>query len=157
MVHSEEHGDPDLFIVLVDLDVVKSVDDPVDELDSERLVVRRDIDPIPSNEAGILARRVRKGWVAAERPTVPKADEHPQLDDLPRDPEHLCRLFNDGVEGRIVGGIHERDEAFVRRDQPRIDQASAFRLAEPPTYGVAPLLQRGKTLRRRGAQQRFWP
>ena len=35
MVQPKEHGDPDLFIVLVDLDVVKSVDDPADELDSE--------------------------------------------------------------------------------------------------------------------------
>jgi hypothetical protein len=28
MVQPQEHGDPDLFVVLVDLDVVKSVDDP---------------------------------------------------------------------------------------------------------------------------------
>jgi hypothetical protein len=88
MVQPQEHGDSDLFVVLVDLDVVKSVDDPVDELDSERLIVGIDVDPVPANQAWVSARRVRDGWVAAERPTVPKADEHPQVDDLLRDPEH---------------------------------------------------------------------
>jgi hypothetical protein len=93
----------------------------------------------------------------AERPTIPKADEHPQVDDLLRDPEHPRRLLHDPVEGRLVGGIQERNEAFVRRDQPDIDQPSAFRVAKPPTYGVAPPLQHGKTVRRRGAKQRFCP
>ena len=82
MVQPQEHGDPDLFVVLVDLDVVKSVDDPVDELDSERLIVGLDVDPVPANQAWVSARRVLDDWVPAERPTIPKADEHPQLDDM---------------------------------------------------------------------------
>src|SRR5919198_6044715 len=113
MVQPKEHGDPDLLIVLVDLDVVKTIDDPVDELDPERPVVRRNVDPIPADGAGVSTRRVRNGRIAAECPTVPRADEPPQLDNLFRDAERLCRLFHHPVEGRLVGAIHQRDEALA--------------------------------------------
>jgi hypothetical protein len=157
MVQPQEHGDPDFFVVLVDLDVVEAVHDAVDELDSQRLIVDRDVDPVPSNQAWVSARRVRDGRVAAERPMIPKADEHPQVDDLSRDAEHPRRLLDDPVEGHLVGTIQERDEALVGRDQPGIDQPSTFRMAKSPTKGFAPALQRGKTVGRGGTQERLWP
>jgi len=66
----EEHRDTNLFVILVDLDVVKAVDDTVNELDAQRLIVRADVDPLPSHQTRIRTRRIGLRRLASECPTV---------------------------------------------------------------------------------------
>jgi len=46
-IEAYEDCHQNVVVVLVDLDVVETVDDPLKELDTERLIVRCDINPIP--------------------------------------------------------------------------------------------------------------
>jgi hypothetical protein len=46
-IEPHEDGHLNALIVLVDLDVVETIYDPFKELDTERLIIRSDIDPVP--------------------------------------------------------------------------------------------------------------
>jgi hypothetical protein len=75
LVQSEEEGDADLLVVFVHLDVMKAIDDPVDEFDPQRLIVGGNVDPLPPFEARIESGRVRACGLAGERPARPAALE----------------------------------------------------------------------------------
>jgi hypothetical protein len=46
-IEAYEDGHQNVVLVLVDLDVVETVYDPLKELDTERLIIRSAINPIP--------------------------------------------------------------------------------------------------------------
>ena len=65
----EPHKDGHLnaLVVLVDLDVVETIYDPFKELDTERLIIRSDIDPVPWHGPWVRARRVRNRRISTDR------------------------------------------------------------------------------------------
>ena len=67
-VEAQEDGHANVLVVLVDLDVVEAVYDPVKELDSERPIIRLDIYPIPPDRAEVSTRRVRNRSTSSGRP-----------------------------------------------------------------------------------------
>lgn len=67
-IEAQEDGHAYVLVVLVDLDVVETVYDPVKELDSERLIIRLDIYPIPRDRPEVSARRVRNRRISTGRP-----------------------------------------------------------------------------------------
>jgi hypothetical protein len=67
-IEAQEDGHADVLIVLIDLDVVETVYDPVKELDSERLIIRLDIYPIPRSRPEVSAIRVRNRSTSLGRP-----------------------------------------------------------------------------------------
>jgi len=67
-IESQEDGHANVPVVLIDLDVVETVYDPVKELDSERLIIRLDIYPIPRDRPEVSTRRVRNRSTSSGRP-----------------------------------------------------------------------------------------
>jgi hypothetical protein len=67
-IEAQEDGYANLLVVLIDLDVVETIYDPVKELDSERLIIRLDIYPIPRDRPKVSARRVRNRRTSTGRP-----------------------------------------------------------------------------------------
>jgi hypothetical protein len=66
-VEPHEDGHLNALIVLVDLDVVETIYDPFKELDTERLIIRSDIDPVPWDGPWVRARRVRNRRISTDR------------------------------------------------------------------------------------------
>jgi len=60
-------GHLNALVVLVDLDVVETIYDPFKELDTERLIIRSDIDPVPWDGPWVRARRVRNRRISTDR------------------------------------------------------------------------------------------
>src|SRR5215212_8878802 len=67
-IETQEHCHANVLVVLIDLDVVGTVYDPVKELDSERLIIRLDVYPIPRDRPEVSARRVRNRRTSTGRP-----------------------------------------------------------------------------------------
>jgi hypothetical protein len=67
-VEAQEDGHANVLVVLIDLDVVETIYDPVKELDSERLIIRLDIYPIPRGRPEVSAIRVRNRRISTGRP-----------------------------------------------------------------------------------------
>ena len=67
-IEAQEDGHANVPVVLIDLDVVETVYDPVKELDSERLIIRLDIYPIPRDRPEVSTRRVRNRSTSSGRP-----------------------------------------------------------------------------------------
>jgi hypothetical protein len=67
-VEAQEDGHANVLVILIDLDVVETIYDPVKELDSERLIIRLDIYPIPRGRPEVSAIRVRNRRISTGRP-----------------------------------------------------------------------------------------
>jgi hypothetical protein len=67
-IEAQEDGHANVLVVLIDLDVVETIYDPVKELDSERLIIRLDIYPIPRGRPEVSARGVRNRRTSSGRP-----------------------------------------------------------------------------------------
>ena len=67
-IESDEHSDTIILVVLLDLDVMKSVNHAMEELDPQRLIVRPDVDPVPRDRPRITPRTVGSRGIPAGRP-----------------------------------------------------------------------------------------
>jgi hypothetical protein len=66
-VEPHKDGLLNALVVLIDLDVVETIYDPFKELDTERLIVRSDIGPVPWHWPWVRARRVRNRRISTDR------------------------------------------------------------------------------------------
>jgi hypothetical protein len=66
-IEPHEDGHLNVLIVLIDLDVVETVYDPLKELDTERLIIRSDVDPVPWHGPWVRARRVWNRRISSRR------------------------------------------------------------------------------------------
>ena len=63
--HEDRHQNA--LIALVDLDVVESIRDAFKELDTKRLIIRSNVDPVPRHGPWVRARRVWNRRISTDR------------------------------------------------------------------------------------------
>lgn len=66
-VEPHEDGHPNTLIVLVDLDVVETIRDASKELDTECLIIRSDVDPVPWHGPWVRAGKVWNSRISTHR------------------------------------------------------------------------------------------